>query len=69
MLTLIFGTANPQEVALAFLHSDARRRGDRQEGGPEGTALTCSKQPSTSTPDRRRLARLRRVNGWGGMSC
>ena len=31
VLTLIFGSANPQEVALAFLHSDQLRRGNQKK--------------------------------------
>ena len=36
VLSLIFGTGNPQEVALAFLPATARRR-DREEVGHRGT--------------------------------
>ena len=35
VLSLIFGTANPQDVALAFLHSDAYDQEIDQEGSPE----------------------------------
>jgi hypothetical protein len=43
LLTLIFGSANPQDVALAFLSSEADE-GDPQEGSPEGTPTPAASE-------------------------
>jgi len=67
VLTLIFGSANPQEVALAFLHGDyttAKLRKSR----PRTTCGICSSPASTSKSSRiATLANLR--SGWPVMCC
>ncbi len=49
----IFGTGNPQEVALAFLSGDRPGRRGREEGGAAGTASASPSSTFDARPARR----------------
>ena len=47
VVKLIFGSANPQEVALAFLHSDRYDEEITARKKPKRNCVTCCKSAST----------------------
>ncbi len=67
VLTLIFGSANPQEVALAFLRATATTPRSRRRR-PRTTCVTCSGSASTSNFPRTTPCRSC-GSGWPGTSC
>ena len=66
LLTLIFGSANPQDVALAFLGSEPARRRSRARRKPRRNSGTFCKRVSISTFPALTPFPIG-VSGWGGI--
>ena len=68
VLTLIFGSANPQEVALAFLHSDQYDEEIGKKEAAEGTASPAASQLRHRISPPPKPCRIG-GSGWDDMLC